>query len=150
MKGTQSIIELTSTVLVVTDFSEASKEALRWAGHLAHDHNANLKVLYPYRLNQLKGKDDLGQARKNIEIEARNTFTQMAESVFKNGHTKYDFEAEVGFINDRIYSHTSKNEVLVIVISKGLANRNREAVNELLDHLRTPLLIVPSGDSTDM
>jgi len=144
VKQLEAATELAPSVLVLTDFSEASKEALRWAGHLAGYHHANLRVLYPYRLTQLNSKDDLVQARKNIEAEAKSSFTKLANSVFTGAVPAYDFRAEVGFINDRVYSYTNKAEILVVVISKKMANTNREALNELLDHLRTPLLVVPS------
>jgi hypothetical protein len=147
VKGIESSVELAPSVLVLTDFSDASKEALRWAGHLATYHNANLKVLYPYRLTQMNGKDDLFQLKRNIESEAKNNFSKVAESVFVDRHQAYDFKAEVGFINDRVYSYTRKNEILVVVMSKKMAITNRDALNELLDHLRTPLLIVPTNEA---
>jgi hypothetical protein len=146
VKQIEAATEFAPSVLFLTDFSEASKEALRWAGHLANHHHANLRVLYPYRLTQLNGSDNLLQAKKNIEAEAKTNFTKMADVVFKDGQPPYDFKAEVGFINDRVYSYTKKSEVLVVVISKRMASTNREALNELLDHLRTPLLVVPSGE----
>ena len=148
MKQIEAATDLAPSVLVLTDFSEASKEALRWAGHLALQHHANLRVVYPYRLIQLNGVDNVIQLKKNIEAEAKNSFTKIADGVFKNGLPSYDFKAEVGFINDRVYSYTKKAEVLAVVISKRMASANREALNELLDHLRTPLLVVPSNDGS--
>ena len=146
MKEIKAPFELAPSVLVLTDFSEASKEALRWAAHTATHRHANLKVLYPYRLTQLTGRDDLAQHKRNIEIEAKNSFSKLAESVFKDTPTQYDFKAEVGFINDRVYSYTRTDEILLVVISKKMANTNKEALNELLDHLRAPLLIVPHNE----
>jgi nucleotide-binding universal stress UspA family protein len=148
VKQTEAATELSPTVLVLTDFSEASTEALRWAGHLAANHQANLKVVYPYRLTHLTANDNLFQAKKNIESEAHANFSKIAKGVFKDGPRSYEFKAEVGFINDRVYSYTRKSEILVVVISKRMANTNREALNELLDHLRTPLLIVPSSEES--
>ena len=148
MKQIEAAVELAPAVLVLTDFSEASKEALRWAGHLAKAHNANLKVVYPYRLTQLNGNDNLLQVKQNIEAEAKNSFIKIADGVFTEGHQPYDFKAEVGFINDRIYSYTKKSEVLAVVMSKRMASTNRDALNELLDQLRTPLLIVPSNEGS--
>jgi nucleotide-binding universal stress UspA family protein len=144
VKLTEAATELAPSVLVLTDFSEASKEALRWAGHLATHHNANLKVVYPYRLTHLKGNDNLLQVKRDIETQANTSFAKIADGVFKEGKPAYDFKAEIGFINDRVHSYTKKSEVLVVVISKRMASINREALNELLDHLRAPLLVVPS------
>jgi nucleotide-binding universal stress UspA family protein len=146
VKQIEAATELAPSVLVLTDFADASKEALRWAGHLASHHQAKLRVLYPYRLTHLGNKDDLFQTKRNIETEAKTTFTKLAEGVFGEGLPAYDFRAEVGFINDRVHSYTRKAEVLVVVISKRMASINREALHELLDHLSAPLLIVPSSE----
>lgn len=148
VKDKSTIVELVPTVLLMIDFSESSEEALRWAEHLANSHNANLKILYPYRLNQLKGKNDLGQLRKDIEMEAQYDFTKMVKKIFTN-RIHYDFEAEVGFINDRIYSFTCKNNVLVVVISKNMVNTNKETLNDLFNNLGTPLLIVPTTEESN-
>ena len=52
-----------------------------------------------------------------------------------------------GFINDRIYSNTRKNDILMVVMSKEMAETNKEALTELVDQLRTPLVIVPANDA---
>jgi nucleotide-binding universal stress UspA family protein len=148
MKQIEAASELVPSVLVLTDFSESSKEALRWAGNLAEQHNVSLRVLYPYRLTQLNGSDNLVQLKKNIEADAKSSFAEIADVVFKEGRPLYDFKAEVGFINDRVHSYTKKSEILAVVISKRMANTNRDALNELLEHLRTPLLVVPSNEGS--
>lgn len=84
------------------------------------------------------------ELRKNIESEARGNFEKVAENVFRNGNQPpFDFLPEVGFMNDRVYSHTKRTDVLMVVISKKMANANKEAVNELVDRLPMPLVIVP-------
>jgi len=147
VKRAQTVTDIAPAVLVVTDLSDSSKEALRWAGHLANNHNTNLRVLFPYRLNQMKVKDDLAQLRKKFETEARTNFNKVAKDVFKEGHPVYDFVAEIGFVNDRIYSNTSENDILMVVMSKKMADTNKETLTELLDQLNTPLLIVPTNGS---
>lgn len=114
---------------------------------MAINHKAKLRVLYPYRLTQLNGRDDVLQSKKNIEAEAKNNFVKLAEGLFNGNQPSYDFKAEVGFINDRVHSFTRHAEVLMVVISKRMANTNREALNELLDQLHTPLMIVPANDA---
>ena len=138
-----SYVEEAPSVVVLIDLSEASKEALRWAAHLATDHKANLLVLYPYRLTQLGTHEDLFQLRKNIEAEARSNFYKLAEGVLEKAGPPYDFRPEVGFINDRVNAYRQEKEVLSIVIGNKMAINNREALNELLEQLDAPLLIVP-------
>lgn len=140
-----SYVKKAPAVVVLIDFSDASKEALRWAAHVAIVHKANLLVLYPYRLTQLNTHDDLYMLRKNIEAEARANFNKLAEGVLEKAGPPYDFRPEVGFINDRVYAYTQQKEVLSIVIGNKMAINNREALNEMLEQLRTPLLIVPQA-----
>lgn len=137
------------TVLLLTDFSEASNDALIWADRIAKDRAAKLKVIYPYRLTQLTGKDDLFLLKKGMEAEAESNFAKLTELILKQPAARYEFKAEVGFINDRVYSHTRRNEILLVVISKRMASNNKEAFNEMMDHLRTPILVVPHHGRTD-
>lgn len=138
-------VEPAPSVLVLTDFSKASNEALRWARWLAANHKANLKVLYPYRLTRLTTSENAFQIRKTIELDAKNTFSKVAETVFNDDTPNYDFRAEVGFLNERVYSHTRKEEVLLVVVSAAMAIANKEGLNELVENISSPLLIVPAN-----
>jgi hypothetical protein len=149
MKENERAAELAPSILFLTDFSETSREALVWAETIASDRLANLKVIYPYRLTQLNGRDDVSQLKKKIEVEAQSKFAKLVEGVSKRPASQYDFRAEVGFMNDRVYSYTRRNEVMLVVISTRMANTNREALNEMIDHLQVPLLIVPQNSYPD-
>lgn len=139
----EATVELAPYVLAITDLEEGSIETLKWGNQLANNYHANLKVLYPYRFNQIKDRDNLALLKKKMEIEANNRFNAMAKRVFNNGSSQYDFEVEVGFINDRVNSFTRKNDVLMVVIGRELINNNKEALNEMVRDLQVPLLIVP-------
>src|SRR5579859_1830936 len=117
----------TQSILCVIDFSESSVKALKWAGMMAIRLNAHLTIVHPYRLNQLKKKEDIVIMKKNIDIDAVKNFENLAVELFKNGTISYDFHVEVGFIQDRVQEYLRKKDILFIVVGKKLLN-NRETM----------------------
>jgi hypothetical protein len=134
-------------ILCLIDFSEASRQTLKWAASEAHKRDAHLTVLYPYRLTQLQGKDDLIKLRHGIDTEAIVNFEKIAKETIGEALINYDFKPEVGFINDRVYAHSHRKEFAMLVISKRMAVNNKENVMELIDLIKFPLVIVPQQPS---
>lgn len=130
-------------ILCLIDFSEASRQALKWAATEAHKQDAHLTVLYPYRLTQLQGKDDLIKLRQGIDTEAIINFEKIAKETIGDAAIKYDFKPEIGFINDRVYAHSHRKEFAMLVISKRMAVNNKENMMELIDLIKFPMVIVP-------
>jgi hypothetical protein len=130
-------------ILCLIDFSEASRQALEWAAGEAQKQETRLTVLYPYRLNQLKGKNDLATLRQGIDAEAVLNFQKIAKETLDSVNVAYEFKPEVGFINDRIFAHSHRKEFSMMVISKHMAATNRDSMMELIDLIKFPLVIVP-------
>ncbi len=131
------------SVLSIIDFSPASMLALKWASQAAGSLKSHLTILYPYRLNQLGRMEDVSVVKKNMDREAVQSFKDLAEPIVKDDGVTYDFRAEVGFVSDRVSSYSSKNEIKMIVMSKKIASANPEGLNDLLDIIPVPLVIVP-------
>jgi len=127
------------TLLFVTNFSETSTAALKWAVPEASKHKLHFSVLYPYRLNQ-QGRKDSVQSKVELEREAIEKF-EMVEEMLKDKHLTYDFKAEIGFLRDRVQEFARKHRVAIIVIGNDLAKD--ESFSELVDELTVPLVIVP-------
>ena len=132
-------------VLCLIDFSEASRQALKWAAEEASKRETHLTVLYPYRLTQLQGKDDIVKLRQGIDTEAILNFEKIARETLADPHVDYDFKPEVGFIKDRVFAHSHKKEFAMMVISKRMASNNRETMSELFDLMKFPLVIIPQS-----
>ena len=130
-------------ILCLIDFSEASRQALKWAAEEAFKQQTQLTVLYPYRLNQLHGRDGLAKLRQGIDTEAVVNFQKLAEETLNKIPIKYEFKPEVGFITDRVYAHSHMKEFSMLVISKHLAMNNKEYMMELIDLIKFPLTIIP-------
>jgi hypothetical protein len=132
-------------ILCLIDFSEASRQALDWAAREAARLDTALTVLYPYRLNQIKGKGDLVSLRNGLDAEAVSNFDKIAKSTLSAAKVRYEFKPEVGFINDRVYAHSHQREFAMMVISKRMALNNKESMAELIDLIKFPLVIVPQS-----
>lgn len=130
------------SLLFVTDFSDSSLEALRWAIPEAQHHQLHFSVLYPYRLDQDRRKDNAILTKKDMEREATEKFEGMFEGPLKSSHLSYDFHSEVGFLRDRISDHARKNNVVMLVMGKKLATA--ESFPELMEEIKVPVVIVPS------
>ncbi len=128
-------------ILYTTDFSEPSKEALKWSIGLAKMINAHLTILYTYRLLKQNGK--VIEMKKNIEAEAQSSFRAMESELLIGSGIEYDFKTEVGFVADRVEDHLQKNNVSFLVISKFMTTDNKETFDDLVKDLRMPLVIVP-------
>lgn len=110
--------------------------------------NAHLTIVHPYRLDQLKKKEDMVLVKKNIDIDATKNFENIAIELFRNGAVSYDFHAEVGFIQDRVQEYSRKKDILFIVLGKNLAS-NKETIGELIEQIEMPLVIIPDHLSPD-
>jgi hypothetical protein len=130
-------------VLCLIDFSEASRQALKWAADEAWKQHTQLTVLYPYRLNHLQGRDGLGKVREGLDTQAVFNFQKLAEETLDGIPIEYEFKPEIGFITDRVYAHSHIKEFSMLVISKHLAIHNKEYMMELIDLIKFPLVIVP-------
>jgi hypothetical protein len=82
-------------------------------------------------------------AKKKIDEEGRQTFKSLEEELLENKGMSYDFKMEVGFIDDRVAQHIKNHKTSFVVMSKNMSIRNKESFNEILEHLQTPLVIVP-------
>ncbi|MBL7851495.1 MAG: universal stress protein [Cyclobacteriaceae bacterium] len=130
------------SLLYVTDFSDASLEALHWAIPEALKHHLHFSVLYPFRLDQVRRKDNAVLSKKDIDRDASEKFEGLMENLLKSNKLTYDFHSEVGFLRDRIADHIRKNNVAMLVIGKNQVSE--ESFPELVQELNIPLVIVPS------
>lgn len=133
------------SLLYITDFSDASLQALQWAIPEAQKHNLHVSVLYPYRLDQVRRKDNAVMTKKDMDRDASERFENLIEGHLKDSRLTYDFNSEVGFLRDRILDHARKSNVVMLVMGKSQVAE--ESFAELVDDINIPLVIVPSEKS---
>jgi len=134
-----------STILCTIDFTDASKDALRWAVNISRQLKTHLTVLYVYRL--LNGEPvKNGQAvqmKRKLEEDAKTKFASLEKEVLEGQGVVYDFITEVGFVTDRIADHAKNKSVRFLVMDKNMGAGSRESYDELIKHIDVPLVIVP-------
>jgi hypothetical protein len=129
-----------SPILCVIDVNDHPDQALRIAVKAAEANHVSLTVLYPYRLTGVSA--DLA-SKSAFDVEATESIKLLASPFLKDTIVNCEFLAEVGFMKDRVYAFLRKNRPGLVIFSKGTANRHREGLNELLDVLEVPFMIVP-------
>jgi nucleotide-binding universal stress UspA family protein len=132
---------MTNGIVCVTDFSEPSKETVRWAIELAKKMGSHLTILYTYRLLHHDG--EAIPLKRKMETEALKNFTDLESQMLIGSDIEYAFKIEVGFVDDRIAEHLKDNKLSFLVVSKGLSVRNKESFDDLVSKLQVPLVIVP-------
>jgi nucleotide-binding universal stress UspA family protein len=133
---------MTKGILCTIDFSESSKEALKWAVSLAKLLNTELTILYTYRLlNSHNG--EITELKKKIEENAVRNFSSIEKEVLSDEAIQYTFKVEVGFISNRVKDHARKNGASFIVMGNKMNSGNKESFDELAESIQVPLVIVP-------
>jgi nucleotide-binding universal stress UspA family protein len=129
-------------ILCVIDFSDSSKEALRWSIRLAQEVNAHLTVLYTYRFLQPYNGEAL-EMKRRIEEEAANKFAQLEKEILLGKGIDYSVKTEIGFIADRAKDHAKRNGADLLVVGNKLSSANKQSFDELVADIQMPLVIVP-------
>jgi nucleotide-binding universal stress UspA family protein len=129
-------------ILCAIDFSESSRQALRWAVSTARQLKAHLTLLYTYRLMHSRNGEAV-QLKKDMEKQAALNFASLEKQYLAGQGISYDFIVEVGFIADRLEDQVRKNSIGLLVVDKNMSSASKETFDEILDNIHVPLVIVP-------
>jgi nucleotide-binding universal stress UspA family protein len=128
-------------ILCTIDFSDSSRQALKYSVKLAKESGSTLTILYAYRL--FKSNGEAVAMKKKIEADAAANFALLENELLAGSGISYEFRIEVGFVDDRIEEHARKNNLSFLVMGKSMSSGTKETFNELVSHLQIPLVIVP-------
>jgi nucleotide-binding universal stress UspA family protein len=129
-------------ILCNVDFSESSKEALKWAVDLAVLLKTHLTILYTYRLVNSHNGEAVTMKRQ-IEENALRNFALLEKEFLVGNSITYEFKIEVGFVSNRIDDYARKNSISMMVIGSKMNSDNKESFDELAGSIHVPLVIVP-------
>lgn len=132
-------------ILCTIDFSESSKDALRWSVSLARELNVHLTVLYTYRLLS-KAAGEGVELRNKIEQDAQRRFFDIEAEILKDSGVSYDFKTEIGFVSNRVKDHAKKWGLSFLVMGNPVNSMNNESLDELVSNIKVPLVIVPQSE----
>jgi hypothetical protein len=131
-----------NTILCTIDFSESSRDVLKYAVNLSKQFKSHITVLYTYRLFSSQN-GALSELRKKMEENAKENFIILEKEILSGSGVSYDFKAEIGFVSNRVEEYAKKNGVSFLVMGKKMNGSSKESFDELAENLQVPLLIVP-------
>lgn len=133
---------MNNSILCTIDFSDSSKDVLKYAVGLSRQLKNHLTVLFTYRLLNSQNEEAV-DVRKKIEENAKNNFSVLEKDVLVDSGVSYDFKIEVGFVSNRVREYAKKNTVSFLVMGKKMNSGSKESFDELAENLQVPLVIVP-------
>ena len=143
------------TILSPVDFSEHSRDALRWADALARHHHSRLAIVTV--IEQLLADAatiQFGQDLPNAETEALRQFVAAALPNDTGESTQITFTAPVGHPVASVILDTAHNEAadLIVMGTHGLGGFRKwllgSTTEQLLQRADVPVLIVPPTGET--
>nr|WP_302180053.1 universal stress protein [Chryseosolibacter indicus] len=133
---------MAKTILCTIDMSQSSRQAIQWAIKMAQQLRGHLTILYTYRLIQSRSGEVI-QLKKQMEAQAQQQFELLEKELLISSGISYDFRTEIGFVSDRIEDHARKNNLNFLVMDKNITNNSRETIEELMENVHVPMLLVP-------
>jgi K+-sensing histidine kinase KdpD len=133
---------MNNRILCTIDFSDSSKDVLKYAVKLSRQFNSHMTILYTYRLFSSANGEAI-EMRKKIEEKARQNFSVLEEEILASSGVSYDFKIEVGFVSNRVREYAKVNSVSFLVMGKKMNGSSKESFDELAENIQVPLVIVP-------
>jgi len=115
-------ITLYDNILFPIDFSDNSNQDFPIGLNLALENNAELIILYAFRLIKEGGgnKNDVIELKYRVESEAKQKFAKLSDSLLSANKVKTSFLCEIGFLSDRIVATVGSNKTDLLLISKSV------------------------------
>ena len=133
-------------ILYPTDFSENSIRTMDYALRVSKDQNAELILLYAYRLINNGNSDHIAH-RNNLAEHGRKKYETVSKELLLDSKVGYTYLSEVGFIEDRILATVKENDIDLVVICdsvhKAIEGQNKNGNERLLKRISCPMMLVP-------
>ncbi len=135
-------------ILCVVDLTESSQTVLEVATRIAVAYGDYLIVLFPYRLIDSGYQGDVASLKKKLESEAREKFAVLKNRITDMAKIPCEFQAEIGFIPDRIQAHVRRNNIDMVIIGQQKGGPGNDSkgydLQELIASSKLPFVIVPA------
>lgn len=135
------------TILCAIDFSESSVQAFKWTMKMAHLTQAQVTVLFCYRLITAEDDAETLYLKKKIENDALKKFNEIEKKIVNGQAVPYQFITEVGFFPFRIEMFIRKSPVNLLVLGNSIVENFNEYKNlsfeQFLKNSSVPVVIVP-------
>jgi len=138
--------------LCALDFTEGAESFLKAAARLAVANNAQLTILYPYRLLLPGPEEDALTTKKKILNGAQNRFLELEKKLKLTGKLIYNFKPEIGFLYDRLELWARKHEVDTVILSQRQSSlfdeHSGRTTKQLLGDLNVDFVVIGEGGKT--
>lgn len=144
-----------NNILVPVDFSDCSRNALRYAIEMAQRVNAQLHLIHSYYIPVPTADIAVivdNRAQLDQEQVIRDAWVGLAQEVPELGRINYSHETRMGFLNNVVLTALEKRSFdLIIMGTKGCTNRldyflGSNAYNVARD-ANIPVLVIPENHS---
>ncbi len=136
------------TILCVVDLGEGCVTVLDVAARIATACGAHLHVLYAYRLIDHDHRENMTALRKELESRAAEKFRELRKTIPALAAATCEFQAEIGFMSDRIHAYLNQQTPDMIVIGQDqlddLNDGRHPNMPELIREIRIPFVLVPA------
>ncbi len=137
------------TILCAIDFSESSLHALKWALTLAQLSQAQVVILFCYRLITEEDDGESLNMKRDMETKALEQFHEIEKKLVDVPSVPYQFVTEIGFFSSRIEMFIRKSPVSMLVMGNSVISNFNEYKNLSFDQFllktKIPVVIVPEG-----
>lgn len=134
--------------MCVVDLTESSREVLEVASRMTLAYGDHLIVLYPYRLIDSGYKGDVPSLKRKLENEAKEKFAALKNSVSGLTNVTCEFQAEIGFVPDRIREHVRCSNIDMVIIGQQQDQQVDDSkvynLHDLISTSKLPFVIVPA------
>jgi nucleotide-binding universal stress UspA family protein len=136
------------TILCAIDFSESSLYALKWAMTLAQLSQAQVVILFCYRLIAEGDDGESLDMKRDIETKALEQFHEIEKKLVDAPIVPYQFVTEIGFFSSRIEMFIRKSPVSMLVMGNSVISNFNEYKNLSFDQFllktKIPVVVVPA------
>ena len=138
-------------ILFPTDFSENSLRALEYALLMTEKNEAELMILYTYRLiNNEYNLDTKNRValKKELEAQAGLVFDRLDRELLSLSGITYTLLSEIGFVADRILANVDNYNIDLIILCDNMQKRLQEKPEKshegLIHKISCPIMLVPT------
>ena len=118
------------------------------AAKIANSCQAQLIVLFPYRLIGHSHSGAMTSLKVKLESEAKEQFQCLRKALPEVEKSCCEFYAEIGFMTDRISAHVAKSHIDMVIIGQQQVNAGNDNYGSNIQSLITiseiPFVIVPA------
>lgn len=141
-----------NNILVPIDFSDCSKNALRFAIHLAKLFDAKIHMVNAVHVQtshpNLAGSNLMASVIADYETQVKESFEELEREIIELKNVPYEADRFVTYLIDAIYTETINKKIDLIVMGTkakhtGLEELLGSRASDVIESATVPIMIIP-------